>query len=119
MATTADFYDGRGRRAVWLGSLQGNSDPDTVRGIGCGRLVLAATDPYTYADAVADLLDVWTDDGLGHSYRPLDGWPWPWPDSVHTDWVYTFDAGAVHVRPPQQPGTHPRSAPRPPASRRR
>lgn len=63
MATTADFYDGRG-------SLQGNADPDT------------------------------------------------WPDRVHTDWVYTFDAGAVHVRPPTT-GIHPRSAPRPTVSWRR
>ncbi|WP_223199354.1 hypothetical protein [Solihabitans fulvus] len=83
MSTTADFYDGRGPHAVWLGSLQGNADPETVCGIGCGRLVLTATDPFTYA--VADLLDVWDDEDLGHGFRPEAGWPWLWPDSRETD----------------------------------
>lgn len=103
MTTTADFYDGHGRRAVWLGSLQGDADPVTVRTVASGRLALAATDPYTYADAVIDLLDVWADEGLGHGYHPRDGWPWPWPDSRLTDWVYTFDTGAVRIRPPLRP----------------
>lgn len=51
MTTTADFYTGHGRHAVWLGSLQGDADPTTVRGVACGRLLLDATDPLTYADA--------------------------------------------------------------------
>lgn len=107
MTTTADFYDGDGRRAVWLGSLQGDADPVTVRTVACGRLALAASDPCTYADAVMDLLDVWADEGLGHVHHPRDGWPWPWPDSRLTDWVYTFDSGAVRIRPPlRQPADH-------------
>ena len=97
VTTTADFYDGRGTRAVWLGSLQGDADPATVRGLGCGRLLLTATDPLTYADAVADLLDCWPDEDLGHGYHPRDGWPWLWPDSRDTDWVFTFDHGRVWI----------------------
>lgn len=97
MTTKADFYDGRGSRAVWLGSLQGDASPDVVRAVACGRLLLEATDPLTYADAVADLLDVWTDDGHGHGYPPEGGWPWLWPDSRHTDWVVTFDLGRVWI----------------------
>lgn len=97
VSTTADFYDGRGPRAVWLGSLHGDADPATVRGLGCGRLLLAATDPFTYADAVADLLDCWADEDLGHGYHPRNGWPWAWPDSRDTDWVFTFDHGRVWI----------------------
>ncbi|ONI71134.1 hypothetical protein ALI144C_52385 [Actinosynnema sp. ALI-1.44] len=97
MTTTADFYDGRGPRAVWLGSLQGDADPATVRGVACGRLLLAATDPLTYSDAVADLLDVWADEDHGHGYQPDGGWPWLWPDSRDTDWVFTFAHGRVWI----------------------
>ena len=97
MTTKADFYDGRGPTAVWLGSLQGDADPETVRTVACGRLVLDATDPFTYADAVTDLLDVWGDEELGHGYHPRAGWPWPWPGSHDTDWVFTFDHGRVWV----------------------
>lgn len=75
MSTTADFYDGRGPCAIWLGSLQGDADPDTVRGLGCGRLLLAATDPFTYADAVADVVDCWSDEDLGYGHHPVTGGP--------------------------------------------
>jgi hypothetical protein len=95
VTTKADFYDGRGPSAVWLGSLQGDADPETVRTVACGRLVLDATDPFTFADAVTDLLDVWVDDNHGHGYHPHDGWPWP--DSHDTDWVFTFVHGRVWI----------------------
>jgi hypothetical protein len=97
MTTTADFYDGRGPSAVWLGSLQGDADPATVRTVACGRLLLDATDPFTYADAVTDLLAVWGDEDLGHGYHARDGWPWPWPDSWTTDWVFAFVHGRVWI----------------------
>jgi hypothetical protein len=97
MTTTADFYDGRGQSAVWLGSLQGDADPETVRTVACGRLVLDATDPFTFADAVTDLLAVWGEEDLGHGYHARDGWPWLWPDSRDTDWVFTFVHGRVWI----------------------
>ncbi|MEV6602758.1 hypothetical protein [Kutzneria sp. NPDC051319] len=97
MSTNADFYDGRGPSAVWLGSLQGNADPETVRTVACGWLLLNATDPFTYADAVTDLLDVWADEDLRHGHHPRDGWPWLWPGSTETDWVFTFDHGRVRI----------------------
>jgi hypothetical protein len=97
MTTKADFYDGIGRHAVWLGSLQGDAHPDTVRAVACGRLLLEATDPLTYTDAVTDLLDVWADEDHGYGYHPRDGWPWPWPDSRETDWVFTFTHGRVQI----------------------
>jgi hypothetical protein len=97
VTTTADFYDGRGPSAVWLGSLQGDADPETVRAVACGRLVLDATDPFTFADAVIDLLAVWVDEDLGHGYHPREGWPWLWPDSRDTDWVFAFVHGRVWI----------------------
>ena len=97
MTTKADFYDGRGPSAVWLGSLQGDADPETVRTVACGRLVLDATDPFTFADAVIDLLAVWVDEDLGHCYHPREGWPWLWPNSRETDWVFTFVHGRVWI----------------------
>ena len=97
MTTTADFYDGVGPRAVWLGSLQGDATPEAIRLVGCGRLLLNATDPFTYVDAVSDLLDVWADEDYGHGYHPRDGWPWLWPDSRGTDWVFSFANGHVSL----------------------
>jgi hypothetical protein len=102
VTTKADFYDGHGRHAAWLGSLQGDADPDTVRTVACGRLLLAATDPLTYADAVTDLLDVWAEEGHGHGYHPRGGWPWLWPDSQprHGLGVHVrARSGADHDRP--------------------
>lgn len=58
---------------------------------------LDATDPFTYADAVTDLLDVWGDEDLGNGYHPHGGWPWLWPDSHDTDWVFTFVHGRVWI----------------------
>lgn len=95
MSTKADFYDGRGRHAVWLGSIQG--DADRVHAVACGRLLMDATDPVAYADAVADLLDAWTADRHGHGYHPRDRSPWLWPDSQTTSWVIAFDHGRVWI----------------------
>ncbi|MCP2243306.1 hypothetical protein [Lentzea aerocolonigenes] len=97
MSTKADFFDGSGDQAVWLGSLQGDADPDIIRTVACGRLALDAIDPVTYADAVTDLLDVWDDEDFGYGYHPRDGWPWLQPDSRHTDWVFIFTDGQVQI----------------------
>ncbi|PRY29215.1 hypothetical protein [Umezawaea tangerina] len=95
--TTADLYDETGRRARWLGALHGNADPETLRALASGRLLLEATDPATFADAVLDLLAVFTERGLGRSHHPRDGWPWSWPHSCTTDWGYIFDRGRAWV----------------------
>lgn len=59
--------------------------------------MLEATDPATFADAVLALLDVFPGQGLGQSHHARDGWPWAWPDSRSTDWVYLFDRGCAWV----------------------
>jgi hypothetical protein len=71
VTATADFYDGP------------------------GRLAIDATDPMTFADAVADLLEVWADEDLGAAYLPADGWN-P-PDQRHADWIYRFHRGRVLI----------------------
>lgn len=97
MSTKADFFDGTGHHTVWLGSLQGDADPDTIRTIACGQRALDATDTLTYATAITELLDLWAKEDLCYSYRPRDGWPWLQPDSRHTDWVFTFTDGRVQI----------------------
>jgi hypothetical protein len=91
MSSKIDFYDGRGRIARWLGSLQWDCQPEQLLAHPTGRRVLTATDPITFTDAVTTLLDEW------HSiaYYPANGWPWPWPDSHLTDWICAFDHGWV------------------------
>lgn len=125
--TTADFYDETGRHARWLGAIHGNADPETLRALDSGRLMLEATDPTTFADAVLDLLDVFTQQNLGQSHHPRDGWPWSWPDSRSTDWIYLFDRGRAWVitgriwsyamprvdHPPQRPAATGHAPPEP------
>jgi hypothetical protein len=50
VTTTATFYDGNGRSAILLGTLDGTTDPESLRRTPRGAAVLAATDPMTYAD---------------------------------------------------------------------
>jgi hypothetical protein len=58
MTPTADFYDGRGPHAVWLGSLQGDADPATMRKplVRVGEGHVAAARLMTEKDAVLELL---------------------------------------------------------------
>ena len=93
----ADFYDEQGTEPRWLGAVQGHADPGSLRTIDIGRKLLEATDPDTFTSAVADLVDVWADRDDGLRYPPSDGWPWPWQDLRHADWVYTFDGRRVWV----------------------
>lgn len=101
MTTHADFYDAPGPTARWLGSLDGHADPASILATPPGRLALDATDPMSFADAVADLLDVWADEHLGDAYHPAEGWRQP--DQRHADWIYSFHGGRVLI-------THARSA---------
>lgn len=93
----ADFYDEHDIHPRWLGSLQGHADPKSLRTTTSGRTLLEATDPETFTAAVTDLFDVWADKDDGLRYPPSDGWPWPWQDLRHADWVYTFDGHRVWV----------------------
>ncbi|MCC8245018.1 DUF4192 domain-containing protein [Saccharothrix luteola] len=93
----ADFYDEHGTQPRWLGSVQGDADPASLRAIDSGRRLLEATDPHSFTTATAALVDAWADRDDGLRYPPSDGWPWPWQDLRHADWVYTFDGQRVWV----------------------
>jgi hypothetical protein len=97
VSTKADFYDGSGPTARWLGSLRYDADPTAVTSLEPGRRALGATSPAAFADAVADLLDAWEHHGIGYGHTPSQGWPWLWSDSSLTDWVYATDTNAVWV----------------------
>ncbi|WP_196776949.1 hypothetical protein [Haloechinothrix halophila] len=93
MSTRTDFYN----HDRWLGSLATDADPRHLPTVPPGRLALTATDPFTFADAVTDLLDVWDDEQRGTAHHPRDGWPWPWPDSTASDWIIRFHHGRVEI----------------------
>ncbi|MEV8438801.1 DUF4192 domain-containing protein [Actinosynnema sp. NPDC051121] len=96
-AGIADFYDDHDVRSCWLGSVQGHADPESLRTIDSGRRLLEATDLHAFSTAAAEVVDAWADTNDSPRYRPSDGWPWPWRDLRHADWVYTFDGHRVWV----------------------
>lgn len=89
MGTRADFYVGRGESAEWLGSIAWDGYPG-----GINKPLLKADTEKKYRAAVvrffADREDV---------TRPVDGWPWPWENSLTTDYAYAFDDGKVWASP--------------------
>lgn len=85
MGTRADFYVGRGANAEWLGSIAFDGYPD-----GIPAVVRAALNEDEYRQAVRKML---TERDYGTV--PEQGWPWPWKDSLLTDYAYTFDEGRV------------------------
>jgi hypothetical protein len=120
MSTKTDLYIGRGHDAEWIGSLQGECDPENMLRVPPGRLALTARDEATYRDAVQDLLTVWAVEEIGHAYPPRTGWPWPWPTSHVSSWIIAYDPDEAGVFVTVGGGTRweridPR-APRPPAN---
>lgn len=81
MGTRADFYEGRGLNAVWLGSIawDGQDAPDVV----------AATTVEAFREAVGAII---ADPDRGGA-TPDQGWPWPWKTSAQTDYHYAWDDG--------------------------
>lgn len=84
MGTRADFYVGRGKTAVWLGSVAWD-------GYEVGNEIPFAKTEIDYRAAVEKLLAERDDATL-----PVDGWPWPWKNSSLTDYAYAFDDGVVY-----------------------
>lgn len=85
MGTRADFYDGRGLDAEWLGSIAWDGYPG-----GIPRDLLEATDAALFRNQVTIFLASREDATL-----PERGWPWPWEDSGTTDYAYALDEGKV------------------------
>ena len=85
MGTRADFYIGRGKDAMWLGSVAWDGYPDGVL-VG----IKLADDQKSFLDALETYFN-----GRNDVSTPNDGWPWPWDTSSGTDFAYAFDAGKV------------------------
>lgn len=85
MGTRADFYLGRGRDAVWLGSFAWDGDPATVAtrlSLDAGQHIASEAD---WRESVAAMLKATAD-----ATYPEMGWPWPWEDSTTTDYAYAW-----------------------------
>lgn len=87
MGTRADFYNGRGRDAQWLGSIAWDGYPEGVPAELLGEDV-----SEKWLEGVAGFLS-----GRDDATTPDRGWPWPWDDSSTTDFAYAFDDGKVWV----------------------
>lgn len=87
MGTRADFYVGFGAGAVWLGSIAWDGYPE-----GIPDDILEADTEKAYRDRVSRFLDERKD-----GTKPEQGWPWPWENSLTTDYAYAFETDAVMV----------------------
>ena len=82
--TKGDFYIGTGPQARWIGSIYHDAFPDYVP---CE--ILTEVNPIMYEEKVLEFLR--GDNGRGIVSDDGDEWPWIWPDSNMTDYVYMFD----------------------------
>lgn len=91
MGTRADFYIGRGKDAVWLGSVAYDGSPDGILRESYANdaplsAIGKATDDAAFAAAVVARIQARSDGTM-----PDQGWPWPWEDSRTTDYAYAWD----------------------------
>jgi len=86
MGTRADFYVGRGPAAEWIGSVAFDGDPGSFKESG----ITKATTEESYRSIVAAELKQRDDATL-----PEQGWPWPWENSLTSDYAFAFDGGQV------------------------
>lgn len=94
MGTRADFYV-RIKKAPqqiemkWLGSVAFDGYPEGFDE-GAGLIALTSKTQEEFEAAIAEMLYKRND-----ATMPDDGWPWPWNDSLTTDYAYVFEDGAV------------------------
>jgi hypothetical protein len=88
MGTRADFYVGHGEQAEWLGSIAWDGYPMGLTDTG----ILLARNEARFRVAVAEFIGA-RNDGT----TPEQGWPWPWDNSLTTDYSYAFDSGVVYA----------------------
>lgn len=87
MGTRADYYIGRGEKAVWLGSIATDGHIDSQSE---GILLAKTQDDFTRA-VTGEI------EGRRDGTQPSQGWPWPWKTSNTTDYSYAFEDGEVYV----------------------
>lgn len=89
MGTRADFYEGVGPKAKWLGSVafdgyEWHETPDCA--------LMQSQTASAFAEQVGKIAEDRDD-----FTKPENGWPWPWGTSATTDYAYCFVEGEVQV----------------------
>lgn len=93
MGTRADYYLGRGKDAKWLCSTAWDGYPVTEgKGAGIPAKLLDATTEDQFLAELARYCERRDD-----VTTPDQGWPWPWNDSLTTDYSYAFENGTVYI----------------------
>lgn len=87
MGTRADFYIGKGKEAKWVGSIAWDGYPE-----GIDREILSSKTEEEYMSTVSSFLSNREDATL-----PEQGWPWPWTNSLTTDFSYWFFNDMVYA----------------------
>jgi hypothetical protein len=86
MGTRADFYLGKGKNSIWMGSVGYDGYLS-----GIPKEVLNALSEREYLNQLGKFLA-----GKDHATIPSQGWPWSWhKTSEGTDCVYAFFQGRV------------------------
>lgn len=95
MGTRADFYirtKSEEKQTVmeWLGSVAFDGYPEGFDSQS-GIIALTAKNEAEFRAAVSEVLASRSD-----GTTPEMGWPWPWDDSLLTDYAYVFDGDNVN-----------------------
>lgn len=85
MGTRSDFYIGIGKNAEWIGSVAYSGMPEAIAEYG----IFGAATELEFRSLISQL------HSLEHFTRPEQGWPWPWNDSLKSDYAYVFHEGRV------------------------
>jgi len=95
VGTRADFYLGRGERAIWLGSISLNAAPGRLAEGRDAPRVLATRSPHVFRAAAQAIIRKSLVNGDAWSAGQGAAWPWPWPTSEQTDYAYAWDNQCV------------------------
>lgn len=95
MGTRADFYirkrEDEKTIMEYLGSVAFDGYPEGFSN-QAGITALTSHNEAEFKAAVLEILNSRDDASLPEKH----GWPWPWNDSLLTDFAYVFDGGDVH-----------------------
>jgi len=92
MGTRADFYIDRNNKIEWIGSLYKDGHPWNIP-----TDILIQINPVMFEELTIDFLE-----SQNSSIRKNgDAWPWPWEDSLMTDYSYIFKMNKVFAYSPE------------------
>lgn len=92
----ADFYQGRGPDAVYLGTVAAGAPEDIE---AWERFQSLTDENYTAQDFREEVADLREQPRTGDLTKPgaPPTWNWGYASSSDTPWAYVFDAGTVYV----------------------